>query len=350
VYGIPYSGRDGDARRRVGPRALKPSVAYFAIIAALHAAGIALLLPAIGSHPMLLGIGFLAYTLGLRHAFDADHVAAIDNIVRKLVQQRRDPLGVGFYFSLGHSTVVCLMAVGVAFFARWAAALPTLRTVGGLIGTLVSGGFLVVIGIINLFILFEIIVLFRRMRRGEAVNDSLDQVLGSRGLVARIAKPLFDFVSSSRQMYPVGFVFGLGFDTASEVALLALSAGVAMSAPLASGVVALPLLFAAGMTLTDTADGVFMTRAYHWALSTPFRKIYYNLTITALSVAAALLVGSIEIVTVAGNSLELPGAFWMWAQNLDLGGVGLLLTGALALTFLISYFAWRVLRLENAPR
>jgi high-affinity nickel-transport protein len=292
----------------------------------------------------------LAYTLGLRHAFDADHVAAIDNIVRKLVQQGRDPLGVGFFFSLGHSTVVCLMAVGVAFFARWAAALPTLRIVGGLIGTLVSGGFLVVIGFINLFILFEIIVLFRRMRRGEPVDDSLDRLLGSRGLVARIAKPLFEFVSSSRQMYPVGFVFGLGFDTASEVALLALSAGIAMTAPLASGIVALPILFAAGMTLMDTVDGVFMTRAYHWALSTPLRKIYYNLTITALSVAAALLIGSIEIVAVAGNSFDLPGAFWTWAHGLDLGGVGFLLTGAIALTFLISYLAWQAMRLEEVPR
>jgi high-affinity nickel-transport protein len=336
--------------RFVGRRPLKPPVAYFAVIGALHATAVALLLPAIASHPMLLGIGFLAYTLGMRHAFDADHVAAIDNIVRKLVQQRRDPLGVGFYFSLGHSTVVCLMAVGIAFFARWAAALPALRTVGGVAGTLVSGTFLLVIGVINLFILIEIVLLFQRMRRAETVDDSLDRLHGSRGLVARIVKPLFDFVSTSRRMYPIGFVFGLGFDTASEVALLALSAGVAVGAPPANGVIALPLLFAAGMTLMDTADGVFMTRAYHWALSTPLRKLYYNLTVTALSVAAALLIGSIEIVTVAGNGLGLSGALWTWVHGLDLGAVGYLLVGAFALTFLISYCAWHVLRIEETAR
>jgi high-affinity nickel-transport protein len=329
---------------------LKPAFGYFTIIAGLHAAGIALLVPAIAAHPMLLGLGLLAYTLGLRHAFDVDHVAAIDNIVRKLIAQRRDPLGVGFYFSLGHSTVVCLMAVGTALFARWAAALPALRTVGGTLGTIVSGGFLLVIGIINLFILFETIVLLARVRRGEAVDDPLDQLLGSRGFLARIARPLFNFVTSSRQMYPIGFLFGLGFDTASEVALLALSAGVAAGALPVGGVIALPLLFAAGMTLMDTTDGVFMTRAYRWALSTPLRKIYYNLAVTGLSVAAALIVGSVEIIAVAGKGLDQAGAIWSWAQSLDFTALGGLLVGAFALTFLVSYCAWRILRLEEAPR
>lgn len=324
---------------------------YAFFIAALHAVGIALLLPAVVAHPAVLGIGFLAYTLGLRHAFDADHIAAIDGVVRKLVQERRDPLGVGFFFSLGHSTVVVLLAVATVAVARLAAALPALRDIGGFVGTLVSGGFLVLIGIINLVIWFDILVLFRKLQREKlgAADASLDDVLRSSGLVARFAKPLFRLVKSSRQAYPIGFLFGLGFDTASEIALLGIAAAAAATALPLINVLALPLLFAAGMTLMDTLDGVFMTRAYHWAFSTPLRKIYYNLTVTALSVVAALAIGSLQLASVLGRTLGATSGFWAGAQHIDFGRVGLGLVMLFALTWLLAAGVWRFGRFEDRP-
>jgi high-affinity nickel-transport protein len=322
---------------------------YALVIAALHAVGIALLLPAVTAHPAVLGIGFLAYTLGLRHAFDADHIAAIDGVVRKLVQERRDPLGVGFFFSLGHSTVVFLLAVAMVAITRFAASLPALRDFGGFIGTLISGSFLVLIGIINLVIWFDILVVFRKMQREKAASGdgALDDVLRSGGLVARFATPLFRLVTSSRQAYPIGFLFGLGFDTASEIALLGIAAAAAATALPLINVLALPLLFAAGMTLMDTLDGVFMTRAYHWAFSTPLRKIYYNLTVTALSVVAALAIGSLELASVLGRTLGTTSGFWSSVQQIDFGSVGLGLVVLFALTWLLAAGVWRFGRFEE---
>jgi len=293
-------------------------------------------------------MGFLAYTLGLRHAFDADHIAAIDNAVRRLARHDRSPLGVGFYFSLGHSTIVFLMVLATALVARWAQhALPHLRSVAAVIGTTVSGGFLVLIGLLNLLIWIDIYLIFQQMRRGAYDGDELERLLLSRGIVARFAGPLFRMIDRSWHLFPLGFLFGLGFDTASEAALLALSAGAAAKALPVWGILVLPMLFAAGMTLMDTADGVFMTTAYRWAFATPLRKIYYNLTVTGLSVLAALLIGGIELVQVLTQALGLTAGVWGRLQALDFGRIGYLLVGLFILTWSLSYGAWRLLRLEQ---
>lgn len=323
---------------------------YGAAILALHVLGLLALLPAARAHPVLLGMGFLAYTLGLRHAFDADHIAAIDNTVRKLVRRNSPPMGVGFYFSLGHSTVVFGMAVAAGLAARWAqGALPNLQAVGGMIGTTVSGGFLILIGVLNLFIWLDIYLIFQQMRRGAYDAEKLEGLLLSRGLVMRIANPLFRLINRSWHVYPLGFLFGLGFDTASEIALLALSAGAAAKALPVWGILALPVLFASGMSLMDTADGVFMTTAYRWAFATPLRKIYYNLTVTGLSVVAALLIGLIELMQVMAQALGLTAGFWGRLQALDFGRLGYLLVGLFVITWSLSYGAWRLLRIEERP-
>lgn len=327
----------------------RPSlVGYAGVIGGLHALGLIALVSAASTHPVLLGMGFLAYTLGLRHAFDADHIAAIDNTVRKLIKQGQDSLGVGFYFSLGHSTVVFLMAVATGAVVRWTQrALPHLQAAGGIIGTVVSGGFLIAIGVINLVIWIDIYHVFLRMRRGERDTDALERLLLSRGLVARVAQPVFRLVTRSWQIYPIGFLFGLGFDTASEIALLALAAGAAASALPAAGVLALPLLFTAGMSLMDTADGAFMTTAYEWAFTRPLRKVYYNLSVTGLSVVAALLIGLIELTQVVTQQLGLTAGFWRWLQALDLGAVGYVLVGLFLAAWGLSYGVWRLLRIEE---
>ncbi|HXN08583.1 MAG TPA: HoxN/HupN/NixA family nickel/cobalt transporter [Candidatus Acidoferrales bacterium] len=323
---------------------MRGTVGYAAAIAAFHLVGVALLISASSAHPAIVGIGFIAYTLGLRHAFDADHVAAIDGVVRKLVQERRPSLGVGFYFSLGHSSVVCIMALVAASVTGLATALPFMRSIGGLVGTLVSGGFLLLIGIVNLVVWFEIFVLFQKMRKGSADCENLDRLLGSRGLIARFAGPLFRLVTSSRQAYPIGFLFGLGFDTASEIALLAISvAAVASALPIAA-VVALPLLFAAGMTMMDTLDGILMTRAYDWAFSTPLRKIYYNLTVTGLSVTTAFGIGVLQLGSLLTHS---PGGVWSGLLQLDFTTIGVGLVALFALAWVLAYGAWRFLHLEE---
>jgi nickel/cobalt transporter (NiCoT) family protein len=321
---------------------------YGGVVVSLHCLGLAAVLSVARAHPVLLGMGFLAYTLGLRHAFDADHIAAIDNTVRKLVQKGRSPMGVGFYFSLGHSTVVFIMAVVTAVVARWAqAAMPHLQQIGGPIGTTVSGGFLLLIGVLNLLIWMDIYLIFQRMRHGSEDAGALEHLLLSRGFISRFAGPLFRLINHSWQIYPVGFLFGLGFDTASEVALLALSAGAAASALPIVGVLSLPLLFTAGMSMMDTADGVFMTTAYGWAFATPLRKVYYNLTVTGLSVVAALLIGLIEVMQVVSQELGATTGFWGWLQTLDFGVIGYLLVGLFVLTWALSYGAWKVLRIEE---
>jgi high-affinity nickel-transport protein len=317
-------------------------------VAVLHIAGIALLLVSLSDHTALLGLGVLAYTLGLRHAFDADHIAAIDNTVRKLVQQEKNPTGVGFFFSLGHSTVVCCMAIVTVFAAKWAENnLPQLQDIGDLIGTSVSGVFLVLIGVLNLFILMNIYQVFRNMRRKHYDENKLEELLHSRGLVARFLHPLFKFVGKSWHVYPIGFLFGLGFDTASEIALLAISAGAAKSAIPISGIMALPLLFAAGMSLLDTADGIFMTTAYRWAFRTPLRKVYYNMTVTGLSIIAALVIGLVELAQVLAPKLGLSDGFWGWVQDLDFGSLGYMLVGIFVVAWAVSYGIWKIMKIEE---
>jgi high-affinity nickel-transport protein len=324
---------------------------YGGTILVLHLLGGLALFSAARAHPILLGMGFLAYTLGLRHAFDADHIAAIDNTVRKLVREGAPPAGVGFYFSLGHSTVVFIMAIAAADFARWAkTALPHVQAVGSMIGATVSGAFLVLIGLVNLYIWIDVYLIFRKMREGRYDAEALERLLLSRGIVARMVAPLFRLVRRSWQVYPIGFLFGLGFDTASEIALLALSAGAAATALPVGAVAALPLLFTAGMSLLDTADGVFMAAAYRWAFATPLRKVYYNLTITGLSVVAALLIGVTELTQVLAQRLGLTTGFWGRLEALDFGWLGYLLAALFVLTWSCSYGAWRLLRLDEGPR
>ncbi|NHM31926.1 HoxN/HupN/NixA family nickel/cobalt transporter [Bacillus sp. C11] len=300
------------------------------------------------NHSLLLGMAFLSYTLGLRHAFDADHIAAIDNTVRKLVQQKKNPIGVGFFFSLGHSSVVFIMAVVLAFSVHWAQReMPQWQEMGGEIGTIVSGCFLVFIGILNAVILVDLQKVFLRMRKGTYNEEEVEELLLNRGFVARFAGPLFRFINKSWHVYPLGFLFGLGFDTASEVALLAISAGAAKNALPLVGILSLPILFAAGMSLMDTADGVFMTNAYKWAFSTPLRKVYYNLTVTSLSVMAALLIGMIELAQVFSEKMNLTSGGWQWIQNLEISWMGYFLVALFLFSWLLSYVVWKVFKIEE---
>ncbi len=268
----------------------------------LHVLGWGLFLYYSPSNPALAGLGVLAYTFGLRHAFDADHIAAIDNTTRKLLQEDQRPLGIGFFFSLGHSSIVFGLATGLAVATQTVSSrIPSFQHYGSAIGGSVSGTFLWLIGILNLIVLIDIVRLFLDLRGGSYDEERLEQRLLERGFMnrfflGRIARR----ITKSWQMYPLGVLFGLGFDTASEVALLALAAGVATHHVPFLAVVSLPLLFAAGMSLMDTADGAFMSQAYGWAFSNPVRKIFYNISVTSLSVAVALVVGTIELLQVWG--------------------------------------------------
>nr|WP_259311439.1 HoxN/HupN/NixA family nickel/cobalt transporter [Capillimicrobium parvum] len=329
-------------------------------MAGLHVAGFGiLLLLVVPRHFDLgdgavfgLGLGITAYTLGLRHAFDADHITAIDNTTRKLMADGQRPLGVGFFFSLGHSTVVFVLAF---LFALGVRALggqvsedgSTLHDVAGLVGTSVSGLFLYVIAAINVVILLGIFGIFRRMRRGEFDEDRLEQQLESRGLMNRILGRCSRRIDRSWKMYPLGVLFGLGFDTATEVALLFLAAGAASSGLPFYAILCLPILFAAGMSLLDTIDGSFMNFAYGWAFSNPVRKVYYNLTITGLSVVVAFIVGTIELLSIAAERLRLEGGFWSWVSNVDLNVVGYFIVGLFVVTWAVALAVWRLGRIEE---
>ncbi|AHF06449.1 HoxN/HupN/NixA family nickel/cobalt transporter [Desulfitobacterium metallireducens] len=322
---------------------------YSILILGIHLLGLALLFPVVGVYPQFLGIAFLAYTLGLRHAFDVDHITAIDNTVRKMMQQKQEPTGVGFFFSLGHSSVVFIMALITSFSMTWAKEnIPQLQAIGGLIGTVVSGGFLLLIGLFNLYIWFDIYRLFKKMHRGKFDEGNLEKLLLNRGFISHLFRPFYQFISKSWHVYPLGFLFGLGFDTASEVALLAISANAASTSMPSTAILSLPVLFAAGMSMMDTADGVFMITAYDWAFSTPLRKVYYNLSVTGVSVVAALFIGLIELAQIVTPKLGLNGSIWEWIQKLDLSGIGYLLAGLFVFGWGVSFLLWKVLRLEHA--
>jgi high-affinity nickel-transport protein len=299
-----------------------------------------------------LGLGVTAYTLGLRHALDADHIAAIDNTTRKLMAEGKRPLGVGFFFSLGHSTIVFALALLLAFGLHALGGEvehqgSTLHQVTNLVGTGVSGLFLYVIAAINVTILVGIAKIFRRMRSGQFDEAELERQLNSRGLMNRVLGRLARKVNSSWQMYPIGVLFGLGFDTATEIALLFLAAGAASSGLPVYAILCLPILFAAGMSLLDTIDGSFMNFAYEWAFSRPVRKLYYNLTITGLSVAVAFIVGSIELLSIGARKLGLRGGFWTWVSSLDLNVLGYLIVGLFVLTWALAIAVWRFGRIEE---
>jgi high-affinity nickel-transport protein len=324
-------------------------VAFAGVIVALHVIGWGAAVWHAREYPFLIGLAGLAYAFGLRHAFDVDHIAAIDNTTRKFMDGPSRPFGVGFYFSLGHSTVVLALTVAIAFAASAVAGeLPALRAIGSVIGTTVSGLFLYVIGVLNLLVMIDVFRVFQSVRRGEYDAAELEAKLLERGVIGRWFGGLFRLVSRPRQMYWIGLLFGLGFDTATEVGLLT-TAGVAASQALPlTAVLSLPIVFAAGMCLMDCADGVMMCGAYGWALQNPLRKVFYNLTVTGLSALVALFIGTLQLVAiVSGQLLGVHHGVWGAIQDVDFQTMGYAVVGLFALSWMASAAVWRFGRLED---
>jgi high-affinity nickel-transport protein len=347
-------------RDSLSPDEWRRAAGLAAVILALHLVGFSLLLGVVvpghfdlgGGGVFGIGVGITAYTLGMRHAFDADHIGAIDNTTRKLMTDGQRPLSVGFFFSLGHSSIVFALA---ALFALGIKGLSgevsndssALHTTTGVIGPTVSGVFLMVIGILNLVILVGIVRVFRRMRQGEFDEPTLEDQLNNRGLMNRFYKRATNAVKKPWHMYPLGLLFGLGFDTATEIALLATAGAAATSGLPWYAILCLPILFAAGMSLLDTIDGAFMNFAYGWAFSKPVRKVFYNITVTALSVAVALIIGSVELIAVFSDKLGLEHGVFGWVSSLDLNYIGYAIVGLFVLTWLLALAVWRFGQIEE---
>jgi nickel/cobalt transporter (NiCoT) family protein len=302
-------------------------------------------------YPVLLGTALLAYTFGLRHAVDVDHIAAIDNVTRKLMQAGKRPISVGLFFSLGHSTVVI---VASGFVALAVSALQSkfdhFKEIGGVIGTGVSAFFLIVIAGANAVILTGVWRMFNAVRRGEhLVEEDLDVLLSQRGLLGRLLRSFFNMISKSWQMYPLGILFGLGFDTATEIGLLGISAAQGSQGLPLWSILIFPALFTAGMSLIDTTDGVLMVGAYGWAFVKPVRKLYYNMTITLVSVIVALLIGGVEALGLIGSKLGLGGSFWNFINTLNenFGALGYLIIGIFAMCWLVSAAIYRIKRFDE---
>jgi nickel/cobalt transporter (NiCoT) family protein len=325
----------------------------------LNVLGWAMLAAAVSGHYHItrneifgFGTGILAYTLGMRHAFDADHIAAIDNTTRKLVGEGKRPLSVGFFFSLGHSTIVFVLALLLNFGIR---ALDSqvrnahsgLHNVTGVIGTGVSGTFLYLIAALNVIVLAGIIKVFREMRSGVYDDEELEEQLAKRGLMNRLLGPLARRVDAPWKIYPIGVLFGLGFDTATEVALLVLAGSAVVSGLPFYAILSLPILFAGGMCLFDTADGCFMNFAYDWAFARPVRKVYYNLTITALSVFVAFFIGTVEILGLIGREYRLGGGFWAFMGTFDINKAGFVIVGVFVLTWTVALSVWHFGKIEQ---
>src|SRR5277367_6280551 len=298
-------------------------------------------------YPLLMGTALLAYSLGLRHAVDADHIAAIDNVTRKLMQEGKRPVAVGLMFSLGHSTIV---VIGSAAIAATALALhhriDAVRNIGGVIGTLVSAFFLFGIAIVNLVVLRSVYGAFVRVRRGEPyVEEDFDLLLGNRGLLARLFRPMFSMITRSWHMYPLGLLFGLGFDTATEIGVLGISATEASKGLSLWSILVFPMLFAAGMSLIDTTDNILMLGAYGWAFVKPIRKLYYNMTITLVSVIVAVVVGGIEALGLMAGQFHLKGTFWEAVSRLNqnFGTLGYFIVALFAVSWIVSvlFYKWR---------
>ena len=328
-------------------------------IVGLNVLGWGMLAAAMGGHYHIsktevfgAGTGILAYTLGMRHAFDADHIAAIDNTTRKLVNEGKRPLSVGFFFSLGHSSVVFVLAVLLNFGIRGLDdqvknSNSHLQTTTNIIGTLVSGVFLFLIAALNIVILASIIKVFREMRSGAYNDRELEEQLAKRGLMNRFLGRFYRNVDAPWKMYPVGFLFGLGFDTATEVALLVLAGTAVVGGLPFYAVLSLPILFAAGMSLFDTADGCFMNFAYDWAFARPIRKVYYNLTITGLSVFVAVFVGAVEVLGLLDQQGNLSGSGWAWLANFNINTAGFVIVGVFVLTWIVALSVWRFAKIEQ---
>jgi high-affinity nickel-transport protein len=331
---------------------IRPSlIALYAFLVAANVVAWATAFIVFSGKPVLMGTAFLAYVFGLRHAFDADHIAAIDNVVRKLMQEGKKPLGVGFFFSLGHSTIVVIASATIAASAAaLQGQLDQFHQLGGIIGTLVSAFFLLAIGIANLFILRSIWSAFNRVKRGEKVADEdLDAMLANQGPLARIFRPVFRVVTQSWHMYPVGFLFGLGFDTATEIGLLGISAAQAAAGINFWDIMVFPALFTVGMALMDTTDSVAMVGAYGWAFVNPIRKLWYNMTITAASVVVAIFIGGVEALGLLSGQLSLTGGLWdfIGAMNDNLTSFGYAVVGVFLLSWAVSTVIYKANRYDD---
>ena len=340
-----------DERKRLG--------AMFGVIFGLLIGGTLLMWAATSGHYKLAdgtlfgwGTGFLALTLGMRHAFDADHISAIDNTTRKLMSEGKRPLAVGFFFSLGHSSVVTALAVILNFGIKSLGVQikddkSSLHHYTGLIGTSVSGAFLMAIALLNLVVLLSVIKVFRAMRNGLYNEEELEKHLNSRGFMMRFFGPIARRIDTSWKMYPLGILFGLGFDTATEVALLVLAGSSVIAGLPWWAILSLPMLFAGGMSLLDTIDGSFMNFAYGWAFSRPVRKVYYNIVITGLSVLVAIFIGGLEVAQVFANQLNLDGGFWSYAKNFNINRAGFIIVAMFVAVWALALLLWRFGRVEE---
>jgi high-affinity nickel-transport protein len=308
-------------------------------------------LVAFRDYPVLLGTALLAYSFGLRHAVDADHIAAIDNVTRKLMQEKKRPVALGLFFSLGHSSVVVLASVAIAMAtAAMTGRFEHLKEVGGVVSTSVSALFLFAIAIMNLFILKSIYRAWRKVKNGDAyVDDDFDMLLADRGFLARLFRPLFRMITRSWHVFPLGFLFGLGFDTATEIGLLGISATQASQGLSTWSIMIFPLLFSAGMSLVDTLDGHLMLGAYGWAYMKPIRKIYYNMTMTLMSVIVAIVIGSIEALGLIADKLNMQGTVWdaIGALNHNFGTLGYFIIAVFVLCWAASVIIYRVRRFDE---
>lgn len=331
----------------------------FAVIIALHVIGIGLIWAATKGHYELSdgsmfgwGTAALAYTLGMRHAFDADHISAIDNTTRKLMSEGQRPLAVGFFFSLGHSSVVAALAILLNFGLKSLGTQlkdddSTLHHYTGLVGTTVSGLFLMLIAILNLVVMWSVVKIFIAMRKGMYDEAELEKHLDSRGFFMRFFGPIARRIDKSWKMYPLGILFGLGFDTATEVGLLVLAGSSVVAGLPWWAIIALPALFAGGMSLLDTIDGSFMNFAYGWAFSQPVRKVYYNIIITGLSVATAMFIGGMELAQVLSSQLQLSGGFWDYANSFNLNNAGYFIVAGFAIVWILAIAIWKFGHIEQ---
>jgi nickel/cobalt transporter (NiCoT) family protein len=342
-------GKVREFRRDMTPAQWLQTKLMFASILLLHVIGFGIFLVFVlpGHYKGLgLGVATLAYTLGLRHAFDADHISAIDNTTRKLMNEGKKPLSVGYFFSLGHSTIVVAIGAGIVIAEKTVYGAVSnnnsgLEQFGGVFGTVVSATFLYLIAFLNIVILAGIIAVFRKMRHGDFDEAELEAQLENRGFMYRIFGPWMKAITKEWQMYPVGVVFGMGFDTATEVALLATTALLATQALPWYAIMCLPILFTAGMSLMDTLDGCFMNVAYGWAFFNPVRKVYYNLAITGLSVFICFFIGTIEVLGLLPQELHLTGTFWGWMANFDINKAGFVIVGMFVLTWVTALLIWK---------
>jgi high-affinity nickel-transport protein len=323
----------------------------YALLVLANAGAWALAFVAFAHRPVLLGTALLAYTFGLRHAVDADHISAIDNVTRKLMQRGKRPVAVGFFFSLGHSTIVVALSAAIAFAATLVhRALPGLAGVGGIVGTSISALFLYAIAAVNVVVLIDVYRAFRRVERGGAYGETaLDGSLDRRGFWCRLFGPLVRMIDSSRQMYPLGLLFGLGFDTATEVGILGIAALEAGKGLPVYTIMVFPLLFTAGMCLLDTTDGILMLGCYGWAFVKPVRKLYYNLNVTLVSVLVAVLVGTIELLSVVGAQSNLKGALWDAVARVsdNFGTIGLAIVGIFIASWFVATAIYKLRRYDD---